>query len=59
MEIYRRAMQWKSYLTRKERMQYALLMHIPPLYRFYRIATDRTMLAWERNQKQARREAKR
>jgi glycosyltransferase involved in cell wall biosynthesis len=58
IEIYCRAMQWKHYLARKERMQYALLIHIPPLYRFYRIAANRTMLAWEKNQKQRRKESR-
>lgn len=38
-----------------ERTKLNLMVHLPFVYRIYRIATDPTMLDWERNQKRKRR----
>lgn len=49
----------KDYLlSAKERILYGLFSRIPLLYRLYRIYGDRTMLAWEKTQRKARKERK-
>jgi glycosyltransferase involved in cell wall biosynthesis len=45
-------------MNRKNRLLYLTLLRFPNAYRLFRIATDPTMLYWERNQRQQLREAK-
>lgn len=47
---------WKNVLSSKERLKYQLLYYCPFVYRRFRIATDPTMLDWERAQKARRKE---
>lgn len=46
----------KKIMPFNERMKLNMMVYIPILYRIYRIITDPTMLAWEKNQKSKRRE---
>lgn len=38
-------------VTIEKKLKYNLLARVPALYRIYRIATDRTMLTWEKNER--------
>lgn len=44
-------------LSLKKRLIFSVFITIPPLYRMYRIADDRTLLLWEKNQKNKERDA--